>query len=159
MAPDTMCAQRFVLPSTHRKAWQSIPNKNGTPAIGSRVAVQWEPQRVGGASCGTFADLEYERVWAHGAYTANLAQPTAVSDHGLLKSNADNTLQGCVSVDLTWLTRVRSYLEQESAAWLPWAVSHLCAMAPVGGEPSITKNGLRGCCVLGVRRARHSHLV
>ena len=32
--------------------------------------------------------------------------------------------------------RARSYFEQNKTLWLPWPVNHLCAMAPVGGEPA-----------------------
>ena len=48
-----------------------------------------------------------ERVRAHGAYTADMAQSTAVSDHGLLESNADKTLHGLLSVGVTksWYSR------------------------------------------------------
>ena len=36
--------------------------------------------------------------------------------------------------------RVQNYVEQTTVPWLPWAVSRLCAMAPVSGEPSLIES-------------------
>ena len=65
------------------------------------------PVSMLGATWLHVCEIVSEKVRAHGAYTANLAQPTAVSDHGVLESNADNTLHGCLSVGVTksWSSR------------------------------------------------------